>query len=185
MGLLPLPADGHYPVSNHPWNFTKRTWKVVTLALALVLAATALASTAFAKGDDEPGQTVRGGGTSIVSGGTGAPSFVPVTTTFAFNSRNGSGRFECLALAPSAAAGTAGSGNFDTNVMYVIGTITSAEVNGKTAVLRGSATVTGLGKGTDLPFTLTVTPGGPGTTLVLQVSGLTFNEIVLEGEIKF
>ena len=52
-----------------------------------------------------------------MSGGTGAPSFVPVETKFAFSSRNGSGRFECLALAPSAVRGTAGSGNFDTNVM--------------------------------------------------------------------
>lgn len=72
-----------------------------------------------------------------MSGGTGAPSFVPVETKFAFSSRNGSGPFECLALAPSAVRGTAGSGNFDTNVMYVTGTITSAEVNGQTAVLKG------------------------------------------------
>lgn len=161
----------------------RRTWKAAILAL--FLATTVLASTVLAKGDDERGQTVRGGGTSLVTGGTGAPSFVPVMTKFAFSSRNGSGRFECLALAPIAAAGIAGSGNFDANVMYVTGTITSAEVSGQTAVLKGSATVTGLGAGMDLPFTLTVTPGGPGTTLVLKVSGITFNEIVLEGEIKF
>ena len=34
-------------------------------------------------------------------------------------------------------------------------------------------------------FTATVTRGGPGATLVLEVSGLTFSEIVLEGEIRF
>lgn len=166
----------------------RRTWKPAILALVLVM--TLLASTVLAKGDNEQGQTVRGGGTSLVSGGTGAPSFVPVLTKFAFNSRNGSGRFECLALAPSAARGSAGSGNFDTNVMYVTGTITSAEVNGQIGVLKGSATVTGVGSDPSnpqklFPFTVTVTPGGPGATLVLVVSGLTFNEIVLEGEIKF
>jgi hypothetical protein len=160
----------------------KRTWKA--LILAVVLLALAFATTVLAKDDNAQGQTVNGGGTSLVSGGTGAPSFVPVMTKFAFNSRNGSGRFECLALAPSAAAGTAGSGNFDTNVMYVTGTITSAEVSGQTAVLKGSATVTGVGAGTNQPFTLTVTAGGPGSTLVLKLPGFTFNEIVVEGEIK-
>ena len=34
-------------------------------------------------------------------------------------------------------------------------------------------------------FTFTVTRGGPGATLVLDVSGLTFNETVLEGQIAF
>jgi hypothetical protein len=172
--LRPKPEEGSI-MFRHAWK---------AAILALVLAATALASTVLAKGDTEQGQTVRGGGTSLVSGGTGAPSFVPVLTKFAFNSRNGSGRFECLALAPSAAAGAPGSGNFDTNVMYVTGTITSAEVSGQTAVLKGSASVTGAGAGTNQAFTLTVTAGGPGSTLVLQVSGLTFNEIVLEGDIK-
>jgi hypothetical protein len=38
-------------------------------------------------------------------------------------------------------------------------------------------------RGSNRAFTFTVTPGGPGATLVLDVSGLTFNETVLEGEI--
>jgi hypothetical protein len=92
---------------------------------------------------------------------------------------------ECLALAPNANAGDAGSGNFDTNVMYVTGTIESVEIHGKIAELTGKATVTGLGAGSNLPFTATAERGGPGTQFVLRVSGLTFDEIVLDGQIKF
>lgn len=69
--------------------------------------------------------------------------------------------------------------------MYVTGTITSAEIRGQTAVLNGTATVTGVGSGSERPFTATVTRGGPGATFVLEVSGMTFQEIVLEGEITF
>lgn len=128
-------------------------------------------------------RSVSGAGTSILEGGTGAPSFHPVETTFAFHWSNGQSDFECLALTPSAPPGAAGSGNFDTNVMYVTGSITSVSVNGTTAVLRGSATVTGLGAGSHVPFVATARAGGPGTTLVLEVSGLTFREIVLAGQI--
>lgn len=69
--------------------------------------------------------------------------------------------------------------------MYVTGSLSSAEVSASSVVLTGTATVTGLGAGADMPFTATVTQGGPGATLVLEVSGLTFREIVLEGEISF
>ena len=127
--------------------------------------------------------SVSGAGTSLVEGGTGAPSFHPVKTIFAFHWSKGKGDFECLALTPSASPGAAGSGNFDTNVMYVTGPITSVSVEGSTAVLTGTATVTGLGAGSKVPFTATATAGEPGTTLVLEVSGLTFREIVLEGQI--
>jgi hypothetical protein len=106
-------------------------------------------------------------------------------TKFAFSWTDGKGGFECLALAPSVAAGKPGSGNFDTNAMYVTGSLTSAQVQGHSAVLKGTATVTGLGAGSNAPFTATITRGGPGATLVLEVSGLTFSEIVLEGEIAF
>jgi hypothetical protein len=128
---------------------------------------------------------VRGGGTSLVSGGTGGLAPAPILTKFAFNWAGGTGRFECLALTPHASAGTAGSGNFDVNIMYVTGTITSADVKGRTAVMTGTATVTGAGQGTNKSFTLTVTRGGPGATLVLVISDMTFNEIVIEGEIAF
>jgi len=53
------------------------------------------------------------------------------------------------------------------------------------AVLTGSADVTGLGAGTNLPFTATAERGGPGTRSVLTISGLTFNEAILEGEMSF
>jgi hypothetical protein len=128
---------------------------------------------------------IRGAGTTMLEGGTGPPSFTPVLTKVAFHWRRGEGRFECLALAPSASAGSPGSGNFDTNVMYVTGEITSGRIGSGTAVLRGTATVTGLGAGSNEPFTAKLTRGGPGATLVLDVSGLTFKEILLEGQFRF
>jgi hypothetical protein len=127
--------------------------------------------------------SVSGAGISMLEGGTGAPSFHPVETTFAFHWSNGQGDFECLALTPSAPPGSASSGNFDTNAMYVTGPITSVSQVGTTAVLKGTAKVTGLGAGSHVPFVATAQAGGPGSTLVLQVSGLTFKEIVLTGQI--
>ncbi|MCP9487033.1 MAG: hypothetical protein MSC30_14365 [Gaiellaceae bacterium MAG52_C11] len=107
-------------------------------------------------------------------------------TKVAFHWDGAAGRFECLALAPRAKAGSPGSGTFDTNVMYVTGEITSVEFDGhQRAVLKGSATVTGLGAGSNRPFTAVVTPGGPGATLVLDVSNLTFRETLLQGRFRF
>jgi hypothetical protein len=70
------------------------------------------------------------------------------------------------------------------NVMYVTGTVTSVEIDQHGATMRGTATVTGLGFGADRPFTAQVSAGGPGATVTLQVSGLTFHEILLDGEIS-
>src|SRR5690348_7600405 len=67
----------------------------------------------------------RGGGTTIIQGGTGAAGgFTPVLTKIAFHAEREAGGvtggFECLALAPEAASGT-GSGQFNVNAMYVTG----------------------------------------------------------------
>jgi len=134
---------------------------------------------------EEGGKRILGGGSTIVTGGTGAPEFNPVITKLGFHWGDGQGHLECLALASSAAAGTPGSGNFDTNVMYVTGEITSVEIQGSTATLHGVANVTGLGAGLNLPFTAIAERGGPGTRFVLTISGLTFDEIFLEGNISF
>ena len=75
-------------------------------------------------------------------------------------------------------------GRFEVNAMYVTGTISSVALNGHTAVLHGTANVTGLGAGHNLPFTATVQSGGPGSTVTLEISGLTFHEILLEGQIN-
>jgi hypothetical protein len=106
-------------------------------------------------------------------------------TKFAFHWRSGRGAFECLALAPSEPAGSEGSGRFDNNIMYVTGRITSATVNNGTAVLTGTAEVTGVGAGSNRHFTATATRGDSGATLVLEIAGLTFKETVLDGEIAF
>jgi len=162
---------------------TTRLVPVVAVLLASIFAWAILAQAKTGK-DAQQG-VIRGGGTSLVRGGTGAPAFTPVLTRFALSWRHGTGGFECLALVPHAGAGTPGSGSFDTNAMYVTGSLTSTRIEGRSAVLQGTATVTGLGAGTDVPFTATVTRGGPGATLVLEVSGLTFSEIVVDGEITF
>jgi len=166
----------------------RRRLLFATLALAILalLTLAAVPLTALGGAVNGPDKNViRGGGTSLVSGGTGSPAFAPIETKFAFNWTGHTGRFECLALTPSAAAGTPGSGNFDNNIMYVTGTITSADAKGQTAVLKGTATVTGAGAGSNRSFTLTVTSGGPGATVVLEISGMTFNEIVLDGQVEF
>jgi hypothetical protein len=160
--------------------------KILLVAAVAVTSLLAWAILAQARAENRPTpDAVRGGGTSIIRGGTGAPSFDPVMTKFAISWSDGRGGFECLALAPSTEPGHAGSGNFDTNAMYVTGSITSAQIDGQTAVLEGKATVTGLGAGADKPFTVTITRGGPGASVLLNVSGLTFAEIVIDGQITF
>ena len=157
-------------------------WLVLLAAAGLTAALTVSAQARTVKQNP----AIRGAGTSMARGGTGAPEFKPIITKFAFSFHGGEGGFECLALAPVAPAGKPGSGNFLTNVMYVTGTISSVRIAGGTAVMKGSASVTGLGAGANKkPFTATATRGGPGATLVLIVAGLTFKEIVLEGQIVF
>jgi hypothetical protein len=158
---------------------------VIGLVVGAALAVAPIAPSGTRSGGEKDGRSVRGAGTTMIENGTGPPSFAPITTKVAFYWQAGAGRFECLALAPSADAGEPGSGDFDTNIMYVTGPITSVEINERAAVLRGSATVTGAGAGSDRAFTVRVTRGGPGATLVLEVSGLTFREILLEGRFKF
>lgn len=162
-----------------------RTLAKMTIPFALLVAVAVVLIPGSASSGGGGGLRVRGGGTTMVEGGTGSPDFVPVITKLAFHWDGSEGRLECLALAPSDPAGDPGSGDFDTNAMYVTGPVTSARIDGNVAVLRGKATVTGLGAGKDEPFRLIAHEGGPGTTVVLHVSGLVFNEIVLEGDIRF
>jgi len=125
---------------------------------------------------------VHGAGKTIIEGGTGGTTPLPVITTVAFHAAGSGGDFECLAFVPPSPSG-AGSGNFSVNAMYVTGRVTSLQINGSTAILRGVANVTGLGAGTNLPFEAQVVQGGPGTTIQLEISGLTFHEILLEGHV--
>ena len=50
---------------------------------------------------------------------------------------------------------------------------------------NGDTIATGLGAGVNLPFTAMAERGGPRTRFVLTISGLTFDEIFLEGHISF
>jgi hypothetical protein len=153
----------------------------VLLAAALVgLAAPRVAA------DEESGagHQVSGAGKTIIEGGTGAPAHIPVTTVLAFHANGQGGAFECLALAPTAGSGAPESGEFEINAMYVTGKVTSVQVSDGTAVLKGTAVVTGLGAGPSQAFTFTVKAGGPGTTATLGISGYTFHEILLDGQVK-
>src|SRR5215831_13697758 len=93
------------------------------------------------RADNDDSRVIQGGGTTYVTGGSGTPP-TPVITKLGFHWRDGEGKFECLALAPSAKAGTPGSGYFDMNAMYVTGKIASAEIDGPQAILKGTATAT-------------------------------------------
>jgi hypothetical protein len=159
-----------------------RTRLVTGMVVVAAIAVAAIAPSVTPADNKRDGGSFRGAGTTMVENGTGSPSFKPIITKVAFHWLAGAGDFECLALAPSAEAGNPESGNFDTNVMYVTGPITSADITQHTAVLKGTATVTGVGAGSERPFTATIKRGGPGATLVLEVSGLTFREILLEGQ---
>jgi hypothetical protein len=150
--------------------------------LALMLIGSFSITHGRASAENNSPHHVSGAGRTIIEGGTGGATPLPVTTTVAFHADGHSGDFECLALAPAAATGP-GSGAFTANAMYVTGKVTSVEVEEHTAILSGSATVTGLGAGQNTPFKAQVSAGGPGATVTLQVSGLTFHEILLEGQI--
>ena len=140
--------------------------------------------------DDANGQVARGAGTTIIQGGTGSPDFIPVLTTLAFHAeRQGgivTGAFECLARAPENSTGS-GSAQFTVNAMYVVGTVVGATVSRDTATLTGHASITGLGLGTNVPFTFAVRRGGPGSTAVLTVNtlpALPFHEVLLDGNFE-
>jgi hypothetical protein len=132
--------------------------------------------------DDPAGSIARGAGTTIIHGGTGSPEFLPVITTVAFHAENSgggiTGEFDCLAFTPDP-----NSGQLTVNAMYVAGKITGASVQGDTATLTGTASITGQGVGTDVPFTFVVNRGGPGAAANLTVNTLTFpfNEILVQG----
>src|SRR6202049_4678009 len=141
------------------------------LVLACVLRL--LVSTRTVAGRDSEnsaGLIARGAGTTIIHGGTGSPSFLPVITTVAFHAErfNGgvTGEFDCLAFAPEAQTGPH-SGQLTVNAMYVVGKITGASVHEDTATLTGVAYITGLGAGTHVPFTFIAHKGGPGASAIL------------------
>jgi hypothetical protein len=157
------------------------------LSGAVLLALTLIGSLSITHGrasaENSSPHHVSGAGRTIIEGGTAGTMPLPVITTVAFRADGQSGDFECLALAPAGATGP-GSGAFTINAMYVTGKVTSVEVEQHTAILVGIATVTGLGAGQNMPFKAQVSAGGPGATVTLQVSGLTFHEILLEGHIS-
>ena len=128
----------------------------------------------------------RGAGITMLEGGSGAPDYMPVITKIAFHVEEVdgvvTGAFECLALAPKELKGTS-SGDFTQNVMYVTGTVESAVVEGDTIRLSGNSECTGIGAGSQLPFTAVIRKGGPGATLVLRGGSppAFYREILLEG----
>jgi hypothetical protein len=165
-----------------------RRWLMGLALLTVGIGLVALFLPRLVSGNESDHKTIaRGGGTTIIHGGTGSPGFVPVITTIAFHAmRSGNsatGSFECLAEAPEAGTGSQ-SAQFTVNAMYVTGQITGASVHGDTATLTGIANITGLGAGANVSFTFVVEKGGPGATSVLTVGTLPtlpFHEILLNG----
>jgi hypothetical protein len=163
------------------------------LAWSTVVAISVPAALAQSESDHRAATTLaRGGGTTIIEGGTGkSGGFLPVETTIAFHVERTtgsgvSGDFECFARTPEAASGS-GSGQFTVNAMYVTGQIKTAVISGETATLSGTAEITGLGAGNNVPFTLVVRRGGPGATAELTTNGaseLVFHEILLQGKFE-
>ena len=163
------------------WSrLSARRIRLAVAGVALLFTVAAVLQASSAASAPLAAHRAAGAGHTIVEGGTGGSEPVPVTTLIAFQVNGSGGDFECLALAPPQPTGP-GSGAFTSNVMYVTGTVTSLSVSGHSAMFAGTATVTGLGAGHDRPFTVTVTVGGPGATVLLTVSGLTFHEILTDG----
>ena len=163
------------------WSrLSARRIRLAVAGVALLFTAAAVLQASSAASAPLAAHRATGAGHTIIEGGTGGSEPVPVTTLIAFQVNGSGGDFECLALAPAQPTGS-GSGAFTSNVMYVTGTVTSLSVSGNSAVFAGTATVTGLGAGHDRPFTVRITAGGPGATVRLTVSGLSFHEILTDG----
>ena len=160
----------------------------VLVVVSFVLAVLFSTRTVFGRdSENDNGRIARGAGTTIIHGGTGAPNFVPVITTIAFHAeRFGAGvtgELDCLALAPPPPGTGPGNGQFTENAMYLAGKVTGASVHEDTATLTGTADITGLGAGTNVPFTFVAHKGGPGSAAVLTVNTLSFpfHEILVQG----
>ena len=160
----------------------RRIWLLVVAALLAAVLVGSATRSITAGAEKEGNHQASGAGRTIIEGG--GPGLVPVITVLAFHANAQGGDFECLALAPTAGSGAPESGQFEVNAMYVTGKVTSLQVSEGTAVLKGTAVVTGLGAGPSQDFTFTVKAGGPGITATLVVSGLTFHEILLEGQVR-
>src|SRR5260370_13809874 len=104
---------------------------VAAMVLTLGIGLAAGFSPRLGFGNEATDKTItRGGGTTIIHGGTGPTGgFLPVLTTIAFHTEKtgGSltGSFECLALGPESPTGSK-SAKFTVNAMYVTGQITGA-----------------------------------------------------------
>src|SRR5260370_25602612 len=165
-----------------------RPLMVGVLAVAGVVFVVLLSTrTVFGRDSENDNGIARGAGTTIIHGGTGAPNFVPVITTIAFHAEHSgagvTGEFECLALAPPPPGTGPGNGQFTENAMYVAGQVTGASVHADTATLTGTAHITGLGAGTNVPFTFVVHKGRAGAAAGLTVNSLTFpfHELLVQG----
>ena len=170
-------------------DFSRRWVFASLMALVPLAVAAGIYTRPVAGHESETDWIARGGGSTLIHGGTGPSAFTPVLTTLSFHAeRSGgsvTGAFDCLAVAPEAENGSK-SAQFTVNVMYVVGTVEGATVSGDTATLTGHAAITGLGVGTNVPFTFVVRRGGPGTTAVLTVNTLTspFHEVLLAGNFE-
>src|SRR3979411_1750467 len=155
--LLMSGRNGPSPLG-HWWPRLRLLGALLALALIASVSGPAAAS---AEGTSHA--QVSGAGRTIIEGGTGGSSPLPVFAVPAFHANAQGGDFECMALAPAAVTGD-GSGRFEVNAMYVTGNVTSVTVSGHTAVLHGTAPGIGLGAGRTPPFTAAGGAGAAATS---------------------
>ena len=172
------------------WDSSRRWLFALLMALVLLAVAAGIYTRPVAGHESETDWIARGGGTTLIHGGTGPSGFTPVLTTLSFHAQHAggsvTGAFDCMAVVPETGSGSM-SAQFTVNAMYVVGTVEGATVSGDTATLTGHATITGLGAGTNVPFTFVVRRGGPGTTAVLTVNtlpALPFHEVLVNGNFE-
>src|SRR5947199_5108628 len=139
-----------------------RSWWLCVGAVCIARAVVGASTSVIAKGEAGKHLRVSGAGKTMIEGGTGGAAPVPVTTLVAFHADAQGGDFECLAFASSQVSGAA-SGEFDANVMYVTGKVTSLEIAKGFSILRWSAIVTGLVAGQYIPRTVVLQEGAPGS----------------------
>jgi hypothetical protein len=162
-----------------------KRYRIVALLPAIVLAAV-LCWRVPAQSPANVQIIARGAGVTMLEGGTGSPDFLPVMTQIAFHVENVggviSGNFECLAFGPHSPAGPL-SGAFDSNVMYVTGPVQGVALVGDTIRISGGSNCTGIGAGTNVPFSAIIQKGGPGATVILTggANQQVFRETLVSG----
>jgi hypothetical protein len=90
------------------WDSSKRWLFASLMALVLLAVAAGIYARSVAGHESKTDWIARGGGTTLIHGGTGPSAFTPVLTTLSFYAQNSggsvTGAFDCMAVAPETGA---------------------------------------------------------------------------------